>query len=425
MPFKGISQTTKDTLITNATITNCVQYALRHQPSVQQSLVNEEVTNETIKIKLADWFPQLNLSYTLQNNPQLVTSYFAGVYETSGTFNSSGLGLSATQNIFNRDLLLASKTAKDVRKEASQETANNKINTAASVSKAFYDVLLTQKQIDVIDDDINRLTRSLKDAYNQYRDGIVDKTDYKRATISLNNAKAQRKQTQDEETAKYSYLKQQMGYPDSFFLELQYDTTQIENDASLDTNVQLNYNSRIEYQILQTERRLYEANVKYYKWGYIPTVSAFGGYNLSYLNNSFSKLYSEDYPNSVIGVQLAVPIFQGNKRVYQIKQAQQQLQLADISITALKNNLNSQYSQAMAEYKGNLANYIALKDNVDLANDVYNVIRVQYQQGIKTYLDVIVAESDLRSSLLNYYTALYQLLQSKIDVEQALGTIPY
>jgi outer membrane protein len=38
---------------------------------------------------------------------------------------------------------------------------------------------------------------------------------------------------------------------------------------------------------------------------------------------------------------------------------------------------------------------------------------------------VIIAESDLRTSQLNYYTALYQLLQSKIDVEKALGTIQY
>ena len=79
----------------------------------------------------------------------------------------------------------------------------------------------------------------------------------------------------------------------------------------------------------------------------------------------------------------------------------------------------------MALYKGNLANYEALKENVQLASEVYNVIRLQYQQGIKTYLDVIIAESDLRSSQLNFYAALYQLLQSKIDVQKALGTLSW
>jgi outer membrane protein TolC len=50
---------------------------------------------------------------------------------------------------------------------------------------------------------------------------------------------------------------------------------------------------------------------------------------------------------------------------------------------------------------------------------------LQYTSGIKTYLDVIIAEADLRTAELNYYNALYQLLQSKIDVQQALGTIKY
>ncbi len=424
-PLDSSAQTTKDSVLANVTISNCVQYAIKHQPAVQQSLLNEQITNETIKIKLSQWFPQLNFNFSLQNNPELLTAYSNGTYFTSGTYNSSGLGLGVTQNIFNNDLLLAKTTASDVRKEAGQETINNKINTAAAVSKAFYDVLLTQKQADVVDEDIARLKRSLRDAYNQYQSGIVDKTDYKRATISLNNSTAQRRQIQSEIVAKYAYLKEQMGYPDSLSLSLQYDTTQIEKDAVIDTTMGVNYDSRIEYQTLQTQKRLYAANVKYYKWSYLPTVSAFGGYNLGYLNNQFSKLYNDAFPNSVIGVQLSVPIFQGGKRTYEVKQAQEQLQIADINITALKNNINSQYAQAMAEYKGNLANYLALKDNVALATDVYTVIRIQYQQGIKTYLDVITAESDLRSSQINYYTSLYQLLQSKIDVQKALGILPY
>jgi outer membrane protein len=423
-PQAGFSQASKDSL-SNPTISDCIQYALKHQPVVRQSLVNEKITNESIKANLADWFPQVSFTYSIDNYPQLLTSFVNGSYVTTGTSNSSNLGLAVTQNIFNRDLLLANKTASDLRRQASQQTTNYRINTAAAVSKAFYDVLLTQKQTDIIDEDIARLERSLKDAYNQYKDGIVDKTDYKRATISLNNAKAQRKQIGDAIAARYSDLKEEMGYPDSFALQLNYDTTQIEKDAALDTTLPVTYQNRIEYQLLQTEKNLSLTNIKYYKWAYLPTVGAFGNYNFSYLNNSFGKLYSEEFPNSLFGLQLSLPIFQGFKRVYQVRQAEEQSQLVDLDMVALQNNINKQYGDAMSTYKGNLANYLALKDNVDLANDVYNVIRTQYQLGIKTYLDVIVAESDLRTSQLNFYTALYQLLESKIDVETALGTLRY
>ena len=216
-----------------------------------------------------------------------------------------------------------------------------------------------------------------------------------------------------------------MGYPNSAYLQLQYDSLELERETSLDTLQEINYSARIEYRLLQTEKNLQQYNLKYYKWSFLPNVSAFGNYNLNYINNNFGKLYSRSFPNSNVGVQLAFPIFQGGKRIFQVRAAEWQVKRLDWEMTSLQNIIRTEYAQAMALYKGNLANYEALKENVQLASEVYNVIRLQYQQGIKTYLDVIIAESDLRSSQLNFYAALYQLLQSKIDVQKALGTLTW
>ena len=425
IPLQIIAQQNKDTVLSEASLDNCVRYALLHQPIVQQSSLDEEIVERSIQSRLADWYPQINMTYNLLHNFELPTSYFSGGYIKTGTFNSSNIGFNANQNIFNKDVLLASRTANDVRKQSKQNTTGNKIDVVVNVSKAFYDVLLTQKQVEVLDDDLQRLERSLKDAYNQYQGGIVDKIDYKRATISLNNTRAQRKQVNDLIVAKYANLKQLMGYPDSFDLRLQYDTTQMEKEAIIDTASSVQYENRIEYQLLQTQKRLQYANLKYYQWGYLPTVSAFGNYNLGYLSNQFTETYNQTFPNSNIGLQITIPLFLGNKRVYQVKQAELQLKRVDWDEVLLKSRISTQYAQAIASYKGNLANYTALKDNVQLASEVYNTLRLQYTSGIKTYLDVIIAESDLRTAELNFYNALYQLLQSKIDVQQAMGTIHY
>ena len=81
--------------------------------------------------------------------------------------------------------------------------------------------------------------------------------------------------------------------------------------------------------------------------------------------------------------------------------------------------------QALAVYKSNFYNYTALKENLLLAKEVYDIIQLQYRSGIKTYLEVITSETDLRTSEINYYTAMYQLLASRIDVQKALGQINY
>jgi len=408
-----------------ATLENCIQYALQHNPDIQNAKINEQITEAQIQNKLSDWYPQVNFTYNLQHNIQLPTFIFNGNVSHSGSYNTSGANFSLTQNIFNRDVLLASRTAKDVREAASENTEDNKINLAVSVSKAFYDLILTEQQLKVTNEDIVRINQSLKDAYYQYQAGIVDKTDYKRATIALNNAQAQKKSGEESLKAKKAHLKDLMGYPTTKILDLNYDTTQMENEVLMDTLQTVDYNDRIEIQQLQTQKKLQEYNLQYYKWSFLPDVSAFGNYNLNFLNNQFSKLYSQSYPNSFIGLTLSLPIFQGGKRLQQIKQAQFQITQASNDIRSYENQINSQYQNALATYKSNLYNYYSLKENLSLATEVYDVIQMQYRSGVKAYLDVITAESDLRTAQINYYNALYQVLASKIDVMQSLGNIKY
>jgi outer membrane protein TolC len=310
-----------------------------------------------------------------------------------------------------------------VRLQASQQTSNNKIEVVVNVSKAFYDVLATQQQVKVTNENIVRLERSLKDARAQYDAGVVDKTDYKRATIALNNASASKKTNEEALKAKTEYLKAVMNYPQASSLVIVYDNAALENEIVMDTLRPADYSRRIEYQVLQTQRRLLEANVKYNKWSYIPSLTANGVYNLNYFNNRFEKLYNNSYPNSYAGLTFAFPIFQGGKRKYNIQEAEWDLKRIDLGIVNLKNSFNAEYNSAMSNYKASLANYLAVKENVLLAQEVYDVIRLQYRSGVKTYLEVIAAETDLRTAQINYFNALYQVLSSKIDVQKSLGEI--
>ncbi len=315
-------QSATDSLLQNATLPNVIGYALKRQPLIQQSLIDEKTTELQIKSRLADWYPQINFNYLYQHNFQVQTSIIGGNPIKLGVDNTSALQFSGSQTIFNRDVLIANRTKGDVRLQASQQTSGNKIDVVVDVSKAFYDVLATEQQIKVTNENIVRLERSLKDTRAQYDAGVVDKTDYKRATIALNNAKASKKTNEEALKAKTEYLKAVMNYPQASSLEIVYDSAALENEIPLDTLRAVDYSKRIEYQVLQTQRRLQEANVQYNKWSYIPSLSADGAYNLNYQNNSFGKLYNQSYPNSYAGLTLAFPIFQGGKRKYNIQEAE-------------------------------------------------------------------------------------------------------
>jgi outer membrane protein len=422
----GYSQTSvSDSLLQQATLQNVIQYALKKQPVVQQSLIDERTTELQIKSKLADWYPQVNFNYLYQHNFQVPTTIIGGNTVRLGVGNTSALQFSASQSIFNRDVLLASRTKDDVRQQAKQQTENTRIDVVVNVSKTFYDVLATEQQLKVVKENIARLEKSLKDARAQYDAGVVDKTDYKRATIALNNARASKRSNEEALRAKTEYLKALMNYPETGVLAIMYDSATLENEIAIDTVQTVDYSRRIEYQQLQTQRRLLEANVKYNKWDFIPSLSANGAYNLNYLNNDFGKLYNQSFPNSYAGLTLAFPVFQGGKRKYNIRLAEWQLKRTDLDLISVKNAVNTEYTNAIANYKSSLSNYQAVKENVLLAQEVYDVINLQYRSGIKTYLEVVNAETDLRTSQINYFNALYQVLTSKIDVQRSLGELRF
>ena len=225
--------------------------------------------------------------------------------------------------------------------------------------------------------------------------------------------------------AKSAELKRLMGYPGREELDIIYDSLQMEREVFTDTLLLVQYNNRIENQLLQTRLNLQQATLRYYRSSYLPNISASGAYTPAFQSDQFASLYNAVYPTSFIGIQLSLPIFQGNKRNYNIRGASLQLTRVKWDITAINSRIDAEYEAALASYKGSLADWKALKANLALADDVYNTLRLQYNAGIKTYLDVVIAETDLRSAQLNYLNALYNVLAGKLDMQKALGTVQY
>jgi hypothetical protein len=59
------------------------------------------------------------------------------------------------------------------------------------------------------------------------------------------------------------------------------------------------------------------------------------------------------------------------------------------------------------------------KANLDLANEISRVTRVKYQNGVGSNLEVLNAESSIKESQANYFTALYNALVAKVELEKA------
>lgn len=415
----------------SVTVDECISYALKHQPLVSQLKIDEEIADQRIKSSLSDWFPRISSSAGLTHylrQPVVIFPNFSNpegpkIEVTTGVKNNSGIQFSANQKIFDSDLWLAGRTARDYRTQVKQSGERDAIQLTVDISKAFYDVLLTQQMLNIITEDIGRLTVSLKDALALYNNGVKDKIDYSRATVLLNSARSQKISVTNSISAKLTYLKQLMGYPENQVLKLKKSFNEMKNNFIIDTLETIPFKNRIEYQLLETNIRLQRSLIGYNRLGFLPSLSGSANYNFMYQNDDFSKLYNKSFPNSTIGLSLSFPLFEGGKRIHDLKRSILVYDRLVLDTVSLKNEMYTGYIAALTSYKNNLASYNLTKENIDIARDIYNTVMSQYKEGVKPYLEVIISETDLRTAQLNNLSSLIMLMFSKIDVDQALGKI--
>ena len=415
----------------SAGIDECIKYAMNNQPLVKQLKLDEAIADQTIKISLSDWFPQINSTIGYQYFLKQPVALFPNLSDLTGPLvqvttaqkYNSNIQLSASQNIFTNDLLFAGKSARYFRQQTGQTTHKGLIQLVVDINKAFYDILLSEQMLKIINEDIDRLSVSLNNANSLYTNGTTDKIDFNRATISLNNAKSQKISIGNTIKAKKSILKQLMGYPENNPLELKYNFNEMKRDVLIDTTQGIKYSDRIEYQLLKTNIKLQKLSLNYYRQSFLPSLSAYANYNLIYQNDSNSALFDQSFPNTNVGLALSFPIFAGTKKWQNIKRARFTYERLVLDTINLKNEMNTGYVLALSEYKSNLTAYNFTEQNINIARDVYNTVMFQYKQGIKPYLDVIISETDLLTAQLNNLSSLISLMYSKIDVQQALGKI--
>ncbi len=419
------SQTTNSTsaILRDATLPQVIEYALENHPSYKKVLLDEQILKSGIRVNLSDWMPQATFTGALQHNLKLQQMVVGGNIITMGLNNTSNFQFMATQQILNRDVITSSITAKPIKQQASQLVESTKIDLIVNVTKAYFDLLAVTQQIDVSKEVIVRLERSLQDATSLYETGVTDKIDYKRATIALNNAKASLKSNEELLKAKEAALRFAIGYAPNEPITIKTDMEQIEKELQTDTSKNFNFADRVEYRLLESNRTIQKGNLKYASLAYMPSIYGSAVYNFNYMNNQFRDLYNASYPNAYVALNVSFPLFTGMKRVEGIRQQKWKLNQLEYDMKNFENVANSEYFTALAMYKSQLFSYQALKENLVLAQEVYDIIDLQYKEGVKTYLELITAETDLRTATINFYNSLYLIMSAKIELEKAAGKI--
>lgn len=417
------AQNSTNVLPENATLQQCIDFALENRPNIKIATIDEAIAEKEIASSLSGWFPQLNLSSNYIHNLKIPSAIIGDQVIYMGKKNTSAVTFQADQQILNPQLMQAAKSAKLTRMLNAQNTVNNKINTVVEVSKAYYGILTSNEQLQIITANILRNEKQLSDAKDRYDVGLVDQTDFKRAQIALNNSKADLKRTNELLKYKYSYLKELLGLKQDVVMSLALTEADMESQVILETGESVQAENRVEYKMLEIQKGLQTINTKFGKAAFMPQLSAYLNYGWDWRDAKIENLYNSSVPRSVLGINFNFNIFDGIKKISNIRSSQFMEKRIDVGMVQLKNQINSEYQLALATYNSGINDWKVAKENMQMSKDVYDIIKLQYDEGLKTYLDLMNADTDLKAAQVNYLNALYAVLSSKLDVQKAMGTI--
>ncbi len=421
----------------NYSLKQAVDYAIAHQVQVKNSQIDLQNASAKVNEIRAMGLPQVNGSLSLTNNLILQRVFIpARIFNPAaaegeliaakfGVDNAGFANVGLSQLVFDGTYLLGLKASSVYKDLAVKSVTQSKQQVAENVTKAYYGILVNEKRQSLLALNVARLDSLLKETRELNKQGFVEKIDVQRLDVQANNLRTELDNVNRLQELSYSLLKFHMGFPMEEPIKLSETLEKIEL-ATFNTNAagDFNYSNRIEYSILQTQENLAELDLKSIKAGYLPRLLLNANYGYNAGANGFGDLVSKPwFDNAAVTVALQIPIFDGYSKKYRAIQSANNLQKVRQSYNLLKSSIDLQRSQASITMKNALESMREQKANLELATEISRVTRVKYQNGVGSNLEVLNAETSIKESQANYFTALYNALIAKVEVEKANGTL--
>ncbi len=420
---------------TTLSLTQAIDYAYNHQSAYLNAVLDEQISTAHVKEIVGIGLPQVSGSFDVKDFVEIPTSFipaefFGGrpgefIPVKFGTRYQAAAGISASQLVFDPTYLIGIKATKGLRELANKNTQRTKIETAVTVSKAYYNVLVSRERMQLLDANVIRVKKLKDDTQALYDNGFVEKIDLDRIVLTYNNIVAERENVSRLLTLGDYLLKYQIGM-DIYSTLVLADSLSDEQVRNITVSAaKPDVKNRIEYSLMQTNRDLQGLNLKRYKAGYIPSLFAYGTVSANASRSKFDIFDTSKrwYPIGIIGGTLQWNLFDGFQREKKIKQASLALKKAENDLQNTENALAMEAESNRTNLQNSLSSLNTQKNNLELANEVVRVSKLKYDQGVGSNLEVINAETSLKEAQTNYYSALYDALVAKVDLDKSMGSI--
>ena len=420
---------------TGLSMLQCVQMAVKKNINVKTARIDDEKSRIKKGEALAALLPKINFNSSLTDNILLPTTVLPGEFlgkpgtmvplQMGSTYSASA-SLTINQVLYNQTALTAVKLLKKYTDVSGLSVDKASEDIAFEVAKLYALGQTTIEQRKLIDKNISN-TERLRDITKITVDnGIGKQVDLDRVNVNLENLYTQQSNTQATQEQQLNMIK--------YMIDLPLDQDIILTDTAGmqflkdEPKLQTDFSNHVTIRLLESQKEISILNKKVITNGYLPTLSLSGQAAYQGLQEKFGTYFKNSsdnkwYPYANFTVTLAVPVFDGFDKRSKSRQANLDIQKAQETLDNTKQSFSMNYKNAMNNYTNNKNTVRRQKQNLELAEKVYQETTLKYKEGMAAMSSLLQDEMSLTSAQGGYLTALYNFKEAELKIMSLNGEI--
>jgi len=405
-------------------------YALQYNYDAQKSQLDLLAAQKKIRETIGIGLPQINSSLGYTNNMELPTmlipDFFGDPSEfieiQFGTQHNANLNFQVQQLVFNGSYFVGLQTSRIFKQLATEGLERTRLDVVETVSQTYYLILVSQESQEIIQGNIQNLEKTLYEIRELYKEGFVEETDADVIQISVTALKNSLQNLQKQTETAYQLLKFQMGVDLSEGIRLSDGLEEIISAQDIEKALAGSFymEDNIDYRLIQTQEGLAQMNLKNERAQYWPSVAAFYSLAWNAQRNSFNffDFNNRWYRSQAVGLSLNFPLFKSGTQRARVQQASIALDQARKTVQQVSQGLLLEEAQAKNELSSAFENYINVRDNMELAQKVYDKTLIKYQEGLASSTELTQASDRFLSTQSSYIQAMAALLNAKNKLDR-------
>jgi len=414
------------------TLEEAQDYALLNNKMVMAAKSDVLASRAAIWETISAALPQVNASGSFADNLKLMTTLLPGEFfgqpgvkipVTFGSQFNSSASVQASLLLFNAPLYIGIETTKLAKKLSEENLEKSELDTKESVASAYYLILVSEKSLQILKQNIDNLNETLESTKAMYFAGMAEETDVDQMISNVSMVDNSRSSLERSIELNYNLLRFQLGVEAGTSIVLTETLESLIEQVNVEAllSQEFDHTRNVNYRMIARQEQMSELMLKTQKAAILPTVSGYYNYGTNGMGDKISDL--QWFQNSVAGVQLSLPIIASGQRYAKIKKAQFNFEKAKNTREMIAEQLLIQEKQLRYNLINANLQYKSQMENVEVSKRIYTSMKNKFSQGMASSLELTQANSQYLQAENNYVSALMNLLQTKLALNKLLNNM--